>query len=296
LGCWAKAEPCIARQIEARAFRAARTPCREDCASRPYRTPAPARPDMTCCPLRASSWRPAVRGTAMPLGRQFAAADTRDGYQALDTPEADPMCGGERRGRGAGAVGGDQVGAGALVEAVSQAPRPLGCRCGGGGDGVRSRRVDGKSQVSGLRGVRVRGEHLHRSERVARGLDGFGRLALCIWLRPRVVSSCAAVAGGCRCEVGACLADRGEGDVMGAWIRRSTGCRCLARCAMRSPGSDGGHRRWTCCELCWVMNRTKRGSTAWPRWAVRTPACSPSRRSTSTGWTLGRRGGIASSW
>jgi hypothetical protein len=55
------------------------------------------------------------------------------GEKAFDAPDAHVMCGGEGCGGRAGAIGGDQVGAIVLVETVSQAPWPLGCRCDGAG-------------------------------------------------------------------------------------------------------------------------------------------------------------------
>ena len=76
------------------------------------------------------------------------------------------MGSGERGGSGAVAVGGDQLGDVALVEALAQAPQTFRARSRiTHGDGERHRMA--KQQVSGLRGVRVSVEYLHRGRYMA---------------------------------------------------------------------------------------------------------------------------------
>jgi hypothetical protein len=80
---------------------------------------------------------------------------------ALDTVEAQAVVGGEGGGGGAFAVGGHEVGDVAFVEALGQALRVPNARLwDGSGPGECHYRA--KSQVSGLRRVRVSGEYLHR--------------------------------------------------------------------------------------------------------------------------------------
>jgi hypothetical protein len=81
--------------------------------------------------------------------------------KALDTLEAHAVGCGEGGGGGSFAVGGDQLGDVALIEAVTQAPRTLHARSRGTYGTGESRGV-AKTQLSGLCGVRVSGKYLRR--------------------------------------------------------------------------------------------------------------------------------------
>ena len=70
------------------------------------------------------------------------------------------MDGGEGGGGGAVAIGGDQLGDLALVEALAQAPRTL-CVRSRGAHGASARHGAANPQVSGLYRVRVSGKYLH---------------------------------------------------------------------------------------------------------------------------------------
>jgi hypothetical protein len=127
----------------------------------------------SCSPRRSRPTFGRRKTFPWPSCRRLLATDSSRRKQALDAPRAQVVLGGEKRGRRAGAVGGDHVGAGALVEAVSKAPRPLGHRRVGP-DGATGLTGDATLQISGLCGVRVRREQLHPSKITNAQATGLG--------------------------------------------------------------------------------------------------------------------------
>ncbi len=80
--------------------------------------------------------------------------------EAFDAAEAHAVGCGEGGGGGAVAVGGDQLGGLAFVEALVQAPRTLRARSRSTHRADEHHDVT-KPQVSGFSGVRVSGKYLH---------------------------------------------------------------------------------------------------------------------------------------
>jgi hypothetical protein len=95
------------------------------------------------------------------LSSGWCPADTGDSQEALDAAEAEIVSAGEVAGSGSAAVGGDQVVDVALIEALAQAPWTL-CARFQGAHWAGERHGGAKSQISGLRGVRVSGKYLHQ--------------------------------------------------------------------------------------------------------------------------------------
>ena len=107
--------------------------------------------------LRVRDGRSGLRGSS----GGWRAADTGGVQEAFDAAETHAVDSGEGGGGGTFAVGGDQLGDLAFVEAFTQAPRTLRARSRGA-HGVGERHGVAKPQLSGLHGVRVSGKYLHR--------------------------------------------------------------------------------------------------------------------------------------